>query len=451
MTDPIDSSDLYAKHVKIQNRWVNGFYQNIRSVTIWFTLIAFFLTPWLRWHGRQAVLFDVGARKFYLFDITFWPQDFYLLLLLLLSSALALIVVTNLAGRVWCGYTCPQTVWTKCFMWIEYMTEGDRNKRLKRDKNPWETSTIVRRVLKHGLWLLLAMLTAMTFVGYFFPITSVVLWQVNSWGIFWIAFFTLATYLNAGWMREQVCLYICPYARFQGVMFDNNTLVISYDRERGEPRGSLKADAERKKTGSCIDCSLCVQVCPTGIDIRDGLQMACIGCAACVDACNSVMDKVHFPRGLIRYDTENRLIKRKVKIFRPRLVASIALLSVVASAFVYLLATRIPLQLNVAHDHRNLYRTTANGTIENSYVLSIDNMSQATQNLTITIQGIDQALYVGQKAVKLVSGESAVIPITITVPVSQVLSFDTPIEFIVQDTKNERLKAVGKSNFFSPH
>jgi len=450
MTEQIHNGDLYAKHVKIQNRWINGFYQNIRSVTIWITLGVFFLAPWLNWHGRQAILFDISSRKFYLFNITFWPQDFFLLLLLLISSALTLIVITNIAGRIWCGYTCPQTVWTKCFMWIEYMTEGDRNKRIKRDKNPWDQSTIIRRGLKHFFWLLLSLATAMLFVSYFIPIREVILFHVNGWGFFWISFFTLATYLNAGWMREQVCLYICPYARFQSVMFDKNTLIISYDQQRGEPRGSLKESDNRKNFGSCIDCKLCVQVCPTGIDIRDGLQMECIGCAACVDACNSVMDKIDFPRGLIRYDTENSLNKKKTQIIRPRLVASLALLCTISSIFFYILLTRIPLQFEVSHDHRNLYRLTANGFVENSYTLALSNMAQQPQTLSIQLEGLKDIQYVGPKVVTLAPGESTVVPVTITSSADSLTSFNTPIDFVVKSTTDQRIKKTSGSNFFRP-
>lgn len=449
MTD--QNHDLYAKHVKVQNRWVNGFYQNIRSATIWVTLSFFFILPWVQWQGRQAVLFDISTRKFYLFNFTFWPQDFYLLLLLLISAALSLFVITTLAGRLWCGYTCPQTVWTKCFMWLEYMIEGDRNKRLKRDKNPWEFATVSRRIIKHSLWLLLSLITAMVFIGYFFPIRDVIVWQISWYGYFWIAFFTAATYFNAGWMREQVCVYLCPYARFQSVMLDKNSLVITYDAKRGEPRASLKASVDRGSLGNCIDCSLCVQVCPTGIDIRNGLQMACIGCAACVDACDSVMDKVKFPRGLIRYDTENGIEGKKTTIIRPRLVASTVMLVVVVSVFFYLLLTRVPLQLNVAHDHRNLYRQTANNLIENSYVLSIDNMSQQPQTLTIAIQGLEGARYVGPDQLNLAAGESTEIPITITKPAQDATGFNTKISFIIQSQEDHRLKVVESSNFFSPH
>lgn len=450
MTNETQQDDLYVKQVKIQNRWISGFYQSIRAYTIWITLGVFFLAPWLTWNGRQAILLDVGARRFYLFSYTFWPQDFYLLLLLVISAALSLIVVTNLAGRIWCGYTCPQTVWTKCYMWLEYMIEGDRNKRLKRDKNPWEMSTLVRRVIKHILWLLLALLTAVTFVGYFAPIREIVMLNLTGWIVFWIVFFTLATYFNAGWMREQVCLYICPYARFQSVMFDRNTLVISYDYHRGEPRGSRKHNSDKKNLGDCIDCQLCVQVCPTGIDIRDGLQMACIGCAACVDACNSIMDKMHYPRGLVRYHTENALEGRKTKFVRPRLVASFMLLVTVISIFGILLLKRIPLQFEVVHDHRNLYRVTANHTIENSFLLTLSNMSQNQETFKIGMQGSSQLKYIGPSELTLVPNTSQVIPITLTAPEHAIEAFSTPVTFTAVSATNPSLQASGKSNFFSP-
>lgn len=442
--------DLYIKQVKIQNRWVSGYYQSIRAYTIWITLCGFFIGPWLQWNGRQAILLDVSARRFHLFFYTFWPQDFYLLSLFLIGAALSLIVVTNLAGRIWCGYTCPQTVWTKCFMWIEYMLEGDRNQRLKRDKHPWELATIFRRIVKHSLWLLLSLMTAITFVGYFTPIREIVFLHVTNWIVFWIMLFTLATYANAGWMREQVCLYLCPYARFQSVMFDRNTLVITYDYHRGEPRGARKHNSEHKNLGDCVNCQLCVQVCPTGIDIRDGLQMACIGCAACVDACNNVMDKMHYPRGLVRYHTENALEGHKNHFLRPRLVASFMLLIAVISVLGYLLLTRLPLQLEVVHDHRNLYRVTANNTIENSYLLSLSNMSAYQETYRIEMHGSIDLKYVGPNELTLSPNSSQVIPVTLTAPQRGVRSFVSPIIFIVTSAKHPALKVSGKSNFFSP-
>lgn len=450
MSDNRDVESLYEKQVKIHNRWVNGFFQTIRSLTIWVTLGIFFIAPWIPWHGRQAILFDVTNRKFHLFNITFWPQDFYLLVLVLITAALSLIVVTKIAGRLWCGYTCPQTVWTKCFMWLEYMIEGDRNKRLKHDKNPWQANTLFLRGIKHASWLLLSLITGITFVGYFIPIGHIMMLDIGGWGYFWVCFFTLATYLNAGWMREQVCLYICPYARFQSVMQDENTLVISYDYHRGEPRGSLKSRQSNQSAGDCINCSLCVQVCPTGIDIRNGLQMECIGCAACVDICNSVMDKVDKPRGLIRYSTKTALDKKKTQLVRPSLIILAGLLTIIISTFIFLLNARIPLQFNVQHEQRNLYRVMANGQIENSYILSIDNMSQQSQTYVISLEAKEDIHYIGPRSVILAPGENQIIPVTLTAPEHAIETFNTTIHFKIQSQQVPSIKRVHESNFFSP-
>ncbi len=302
--------DLYQKREKIYTRKIEGFFQRVRLYTGWPLLIGYFLLPWLDWGNRQSVLFDLPARKFHVLWLTFWPQDMSMLAWVLIIAAFGLFAVTNLAGRVWCGYTCPQTVWTAMFMWIEQKTEGSRNQRIKLDQASWSLNKCRKKFLKHSMWLGLAFFTGLTFVGYFSPIRQLSLdvlqLSVHPMAAFWIAFFTLATYGNAGWMREQVCKYMCPYARFQSAMFDPDTLIISYDRDRGEPRGSRKRTEKSGDIGmgNCVDCQLCVQVCPTGIDIRNGLQYECIGCALCVDACNSVMKKMQYPQGLIRYTTE---------------------------------------------------------------------------------------------------------------------------------------------------
>lgn len=450
MTTEDINNELYAKRIKIHNRWVNGFFQNIRSGTIWVTLAIFFIMPWVYWNGRQAILFDIKARQFHIFSMTFWPQDFYLLVLLILSSALTLFVITHMAGRIYCGYFCPQTVWTKCFMWLEYMIEGDRNTRIKNDKNPWQPKAILRRTLKHISWLGLALFTSLTFVSYFAPVREVFTLSLGQWGFGAIAFFTLATYTNAGWMREQVCTYICPYARFQSVMLDEDSLVITYDYNRGEPRGSVKSRKENANPGDCVDCSLCVQVCPTGIDIRQGLQMACIGCAACVDICNSVMEKVSLPQGLIRYSTHNLIENKKSKVLRPSLIIATAFLGLLLAVFTTLLIKRIPLQVNISHDQRNLYRVMPSGDIENSYVISVDNMMQATQTYMIKFQGTKQITYVGSKSVTLKPGENAVIPITLTAPKGSLPEFNNTIHFRIQSKEDPNIYKEINSNFFSP-
>ncbi|HKI75177.1 MAG TPA: cytochrome c oxidase accessory protein CcoG, partial [Pseudomonadales bacterium] len=314
LDDPPDVSfhSLYEKHEKIYTRAVDGFYQRVRRYTHWPLLIGFFGMPWVTIHGRQAILFDLPARKFHVLWLTFWPQDFGLLAWALMIAAFSLFFVTSLLGRVWCGYTCPQTVWTRIFMWIEQLTEGDRLQRIHLDEAPLSVNKVEKRVLKHGLWALVALASGGTFISYFYGmhdlINDAVHFNMSPVSTFWVCFLSAATYVNAGWMREQVCIYMCPYARFQSAMFDRDTLIVSYDAARGEKRGARKKGVPHSdELGDCIDCTYCVQVCPTGIDIRDGLQYECINCALCVDACNGVMDRMGYERGLVRYTTENKL------------------------------------------------------------------------------------------------------------------------------------------------
>lgn len=306
---------LYEKQKKIYPRSVSGWFANWRWAMVWLTQAVFYGLPWLPWNGRQAVLFDLVARRFYIFDLVLYPQDFIYLTGLLVLSAFGLFFVTAVAGRLWCGYACPQTVYTEIFLWVERRIEGERGARMKLDAGPWNWNKAWRKAAKHGVWLAIGLWTGFTFVGYFTPIQT--LWAESftlafgPWEWFWVNFYGLATYGNAGFLREQVCKYMCPYARFQSAMFDRDTLIISYDAERGDPRGTRgrNTDLAAAKLGHCIDCNLCVQVCPVGIDIRDGLQYECIACTACIDACNGVMDKMKYPRGLIRYATSNGLAK----------------------------------------------------------------------------------------------------------------------------------------------
>ncbi|MDX9952035.1 MAG: cytochrome c oxidase accessory protein CcoG, partial [Methylophilaceae bacterium] len=298
---------LYAAQEKIYPRSVSGLFSKWRWVMIWITQIVFYGVPWLQWGERQAVLFNLEARRFYIFDLVLYPQDLIYLTAILIISALSLFLFTAVAGRLWCGYTCPQTVYTEIFLWFEKVIEGDRAARMKLDKSGMTAEKLTKKSLKHLVWGLFALWTGFTFVGYFTPIRELLqnwmVLQMGPWETFWVFFYGFATYGNAGFMREQVCKYMCPYARFQSAMFDKDTLIVTYDDERGEPRGSRsrKDDAKSLGLGSCIDCNLCVQVCPTGIDIRKGLQYECIGCGACADVCDGVMDKVGYPRGLIRY------------------------------------------------------------------------------------------------------------------------------------------------------
>ncbi|HEX6590515.1 MAG TPA: cytochrome c oxidase accessory protein CcoG, partial [Moraxellaceae bacterium] len=361
-----ETLDLYAKREKIQARSISGLFQNLRIITIWVTMTLFLALPWITWDGRQALLFDLPHRKFYIFWWTFLPQDFFFLSWLLIMAAFTLFAVTVFAGRVYCGYFCPQTVWTKIFMIIEHFTEGERNARIRLDKAPLSLNKVLRRGTKHILWLAVGFITAITFVAYFTAARDLTYellhLQLGFWEMFWILFFTGATYLNAGWMREQVCMYMCPYGRFQSVMFDRDTLIISYDTARGEPRGSRKktADYHAQGLGDCIDCELCVQVCPTGIDIRNGLQFECIQCAACVDACDSVMDQMGYARGLVRYTTENMLEKgSRYHFLRPRLIGYATMIGIMAAIFVVTLGLRVPLQVETIRDRNQLFRESS--------------------------------------------------------------------------------------------
>ncbi|MBQ1557008.1 MAG: cytochrome c oxidase accessory protein CcoG, partial [Pseudomonas sp.] len=356
----------------IHTRSFTGRFRNLRLLGAGLLFLLFFGTAWIDWNGRQAVLWDLDNRQFHIFGATFWPQDFILLSAILIIAAFGLFFITVLAGRVWCGYACPQSVWTWVFMRVEQITEGDRGQRIKLDAAPWSLQKLARRSAKHGLWLAVSLVTALAFVGYFTPVRQLTVdlatFQVGATTAFWVLFFTAATYINAGWLREKVCRDMCPYSRFQSVMFDSDTLVISYDAARGETRGPRRKDADYKAEGlgDCIDCTMCVQVCPTGIDIRDGLQLECIGCGACVDACDSVMDKLGYARGLVRDSSENELAGGKTHWLRPRLIGYAAMLAVMIGAFTWALAERPLISLDVTRD-RGLFRENALGQIENIY------------------------------------------------------------------------------------
>jgi cytochrome c oxidase accessory protein FixG len=448
--------DLYQRREKIYNRKMEGFFQRLRLLTGWPLLLGYFLLPWFSWDGRQAMLFDLPARKFHILGLTFWPQDFPMLAFLLIIAAFALFTVTVIAGRVWCGYTCPQTVWTSIFMWLEQHTEGSRNQRIRLDKAPWSAQKLLKKGAKHGSWLVVAFLTGMTFVGYFYPIRllSVELLTFNSgqWQIMWTLFFTLATYINAGWLREQVCLHMCPYARFQSVMFDQNTLIVSYDERRGEARGSRKrgADYQAQNLGDCVDCELCVQVCPTGIDIRDGLQYECIGCALCIDACNSIMDKMDYPRQLIRYTSENQLAGSDTHWLRPRVIGYTLVLMVMVGVFTYNVLSRIPVELTVIRDRTELFTTTQDGQIENIYTLHLMNMDRERHEFEVTVNGVEGAVIIGQHRHQLEGGKAGSLTLRVRVNPSVLDRPSTRIDFNVEAIDSPSLRAVAESRFMQP-
>ncbi|MGK0544101.1 cytochrome c oxidase accessory protein CcoG [Halomonas cupida] len=389
------SHSMYESRRHIYVREMKGVFQRARRAANWALMLGFLLLPWVPWGDRPAVWFDLPGREFHIFAATFYPQEFVLLSWLLIICAFGLFFITVFAGRVWCGYTCPQSVWTFLFIWVEHRVEGPRNRRIKLDKRALDADKLLRKSAKHAIWLIIAAATGITFVGYFTPIKGLVVdlatLSANGWSYFWVGFFIVFTYLNAGWLREQVCLYMCPYARFQSVMFDRDTLIVSYDYHRGEPRGPRKrsADPTEQGLGHCIDCELCVQVCPTGIDIRDGLQYQCITCAACIDACDSVMDKMGYPRGLVRYTTEHALDGNKTHLLRPRLIGYLVALLVMIGLFISTLADRTPLDVDVERDRARLFQTLSDGRIANSYAITVRNLDNQAHRYLIEVTGIE--------------------------------------------------------------
>jgi len=459
LPEEIAEIDLYQKREKIYTRKIEGKFQRIRVFTGWPLLFAYFFLPWLEWGERQAILFDLTARKFYIANLVFWPQDFPLLAWILIISAFALFLLTKLFGRVWCGYTCPQTVWTSMFMWIEQRTEGTRNQRIKLDKSPWSTSKITKKFIKHLLWFGLAFYTAFTFVAYFTPANDLIFstynFSMSAWALFWVGFFTVFTYLNAGFLREQVCMYMCPYARFQSAMFDPNTLTVSYDSKRGEARGSRKKNINPAEfnLGDCVDCQLCVQVCPTGIDIRDGLQHECIGCALCIDACNSIMDKMDYSRGLISYTTENRLNgnKDKTSLFlRADILGYFLAICFILALFSYSLYKRVPLELDIIRDRNQLYEKIDGKTIENNYTARLVNMTEQKQTFLLSIDNYSEAKIIGKSTLVLEPGELLEHPFRIRLKVIHIHSPVLPLVMSINSTNFEALKTSTETRFLSP-
>jgi cytochrome c oxidase accessory protein FixG len=446
--------DLYQRREKIFTRAIEGRFQRIRLYSGWPLLLGYFGLPWLDWGDRQAVLFDLPSRHFYIFGLTFWPQDFMLLAWLLIIAAFGLFTVTSVVGRIWCGYTCPQTVWTAIFMWVEQIAEGPRHARIRLDQAPWRLEKIVRRGAKHAMWLGWAFLTGLTFVGYFTPIRAltidVLTLNVDIVATAWIVFFTLATYINAGWMREQVCIYMCPYARFQSAMFDKDTLIVSYDPVRGEPRGARKRGARPEGLGDCIDCQLCVQVCPTGIDIRNGLQYQCIGCAHCIDACDDVMKKVGYAPGLIRYTTHHALEGRPTRLLRPRVIGYATALSVMVVAFTIALFARNLVLIDVIRDRGELFHADRDA-IRNDYTLKIVNKTQHSTTLALTVTAPrehPQPRLEGPASVDAAPGEVLTVPVTLAVPPNAIAESPFDVRFEVCDA--QRHCDSEKSDFFGP-
>ncbi|MEZ5643584.1 MAG: cytochrome c oxidase accessory protein CcoG [Burkholderiaceae bacterium] len=453
---------LYASRQKIYPRSVSGLFSRWRWLTVWITQLVFYGLPWIEWNARQAVLFDLEARRFYLFGLVLYPQDFIYLTGLLVISALSLFLFTAIAGRLWCGYACPQTVYTEIFLWIEKKVEGDRSARMRLDKAALTAGKFGKKWLKHALWVLFALWTGFTFVGYFSPIRELgaltLAGALGPWQTFWILFYGFATYGNAGFMREQVCKYMCPYARFQSAMFDKDTMIVTYDEKRGEPRGarSKKADLATLNLGHCVDCTLCVQVCPTGIDIRKGLQYECIGCGACADVCDEVMDKVGYPRGLVKYSTQNgmaqgwsrsQMIRRA---FRPRVLVYTGILLAITLAVFVSLFLRTPLKVDVIRDRGALARIVEQGRVENVFRLQIMNATEDTQRYSIQVTGLPGIAIASENEIEVLATEVRAAAVRVQVPPGAADSGSHTIHFEVRSQGEHAHQVTEKAVFLVP-
>jgi len=458
--------NLYAAAEKIYPRSTFGFFTKWRWVMIWLTQLFFYGVPWIEWGQRQALLFDLEARRFYIFNLVLYPQDLIYLTGILIISALSLFLFTAIAGRLWCGYTCPQTVYTEIFLWIEAKIEGDRAARIRLDDAPMSVRKILKKGGKHFVWIAFAIWTGFTFVGYFTPIRelgdAVINMGLGPWQTFWILFYGFATYGNAGFMREQVCKYMCPYARFQSAMFDDDTLIVTYDEKRGEPRGkaSLKTDMDKSKQGACIDCSLCVQVCPTGIDIRKGLQYECIGCGACADVCDTVMDKMGYDRGLVKYSTQHAInlgwnhAQMLRHILRPRVLIYATILSVLVVSLFTSLMLRTSFRVDVVRDRGVMARIAEGGMLENVYRLQIMNATETTQRYQLGASGISNLKVESDvadqdKSVTVNPAESRWIPVRLQIPDGSIKSGSHPVKFEVRATESNEIVSE-KSVFLVP-
>ncbi|WP_018607040.1 cytochrome c oxidase accessory protein CcoG [Uliginosibacterium gangwonense] len=460
--EPDAGGSLYEVRQKIYPRAVSGIFAKWRWAMVWLTQAVFYGACWLPWNGRQALLLDIAERKFYILGLVLWPQDVFYLAVLLIICAYSLFLFTAVAGRLWCGYACPQTVYTEIFLWFERLIEGDRARRMKLDAQSGSLYKYALKSLKYLVWILFSAWTGITFVGYFTPIHNVlaglVHFNLSGWETFWVVFYSGFTYLMAGVMREQVCKYMCPYARFQSVMFDPDTLVITYDEERGEPRGASKKGADLKALGlgDCVDCGICVQVCPTGIDIRKGLQYECIGCAACIDACDQVMDKVGRPRGLVRYSTENAVEKHWgtkdiiQHVLRPRILLYTFVLCAICLAFAWSLATRTEVRLDVIKDRTILSREVEGELIENVYILQLMNAGEQIRHVKVSVEGMDGISLDGRSEFTLPATDNKVATIRVRVPMENLKKGSHTIYFRVDSADGEKLGVHEKAVFIAP-
>ncbi len=447
----------YPTKSPIYVRAVKGLHQRLRRNMGFIFMAAFMLLPFIQYEGNQAVLFDIVEQKFNIFGMTLWPQDFTIMAWILVIAAYGLFFVTTFYGRVWCGYMCPQTVWTFIFMWFEEKIQGNRNQRMKLDKDPWTFDKIWKKSLTHLCWLAFSLLTALIFVGYFTPINQLIVdvftFNTSFWSMVFILIFMFCTYGNAGWMREIMCTHICPYARFQSAMFDKDTFNVTYDAARGEnrgPRSRKDTNYKEKGLGDCIDCNLCVHVCPTGIDIRNGLQYECINCGACIDACDDTMEKMGYAKGLISYTTEHSLQGKPTKILRPKLVGYFVVLLVVCAAFGWTLYNRMPAVLDIVRDRGSLSRESDEGLIENTYTLKIINKAQQEQTYQLSLIGPAEMNWIGPKTITIKGGDIANVPITLAIDPAALSDFKTDIEIKMENSADASVVLSQQTTFFKP-
>jgi len=447
----------YSARSRIYVRSVKGIFENFRRIFGFIFLASFVAAPWITYQGNQAILFDLAAQRFDIFGMTLWPQDLTILAYIFIVSAFALFFITTFAGRVWCGFMCPQTTWVYMYVWLEEKFEGARNKRIKLDQRPMDLDKFLRKTGKHASWVAIALLTSLTFVAYFIPARELFVdfftFDVGFWTAFWIVFFTFCTYGNAGYMREIMCTHMCPYARFQSAMFDKDTFTVAYDATRGESRGPrprklTPEQVAEKGLGDCVDCNLCVQVCPTGIDIRNGLQYECINCGACVDACNEVMDKMGYKKGLISFTSEHQLAGGTTKIVRPKLIGYAVVLTVMTSLLVWDIASRLPLEVDIIRDRNSLDRETVDGLIENVYTLKVLNKSQTTQTYTIKVEGLKDPKFYGDTSVTVEGGGVYTNPVSVAVDPFSLEAGTRNIVFRVSTTVNGELVEIESPTTF---
>jgi cytochrome c oxidase accessory protein FixG len=395
---------IYVNRIKVYPKRVTGTFRRLKWMLLTLCLGLYYVVPWLRWDRGpgapdQAILLDIQGPRAYFFAAEIWPQEIYFLTGLLVCAALALFLVSSLFGRLWCGYACPQTVWTDLFMWIERLIEGDRNARIRLDAQPWSIGKTARKVVKHAAWLAIAAATGGAWIMYYVDAPTATRAIFNGTAstelYFFIGLFTATTYVLAGWAREQVCTYMCPWPRFQAAMFDENTLTVTYQGWRGEQRGKHKTGDSWEGRGDCVDCRQCVAVCPTGIDIRDGQQLECIGCGLCIDACNPVMEKVGRPRNLITFATLASQTARAAgsaapyRLVRPRVVLYSALLCAVVAILLTAFMLRTTVEISVLPDRAPLFVTLSDGAIRNGYTFKILNKAREPRRYGLSTSGID--------------------------------------------------------------